>query len=527
MKEKILFKAKVDNTGLEEIIKNAGIENRESLAFFRTVYAELEKTNKNNVMLADSVREQVPQLVGTQVNFEHRRENNVCGSIIGAWVNNNNEIEVAFSFYKSIYNSEYEQALELLKENQLTVSFELMVENDDVETLSNGVRKLHAVQFDGMGLLMSNNPACPKAIVYEQADIDKLKKRDLVFANKLKESKIEKGESEMDKKTQEALLAEFKKDVIAELGEEAVKDWSDEQFEAELKKQAEAEEKTEPETTEASKSEAEESKEEEAKEETEDKESDEEASKEDETASYECECLECGKVISSEEHCKDIKCPECGSEMRRKSRPGSGDKAISDEDSEEKTEDKEEEKSEASEEQAEKTTVVVDEKIKTETTYDNETNEETVKIEVERTVERDGKKTVEEKVNHEVTYTYAQMEEVKAEYEKQLEEKDKEISFLKDNAKKVAEFRAELGEFVKDFSDEELFDETKLENARLKKQIHDLESKNVETASDESEAEEEAEEDLSTGHEEKEQVEEETSEDRVDAYLKEKYGNKK
>ena len=41
-------------------------------------------------------------------------------------------------------------------------------------------------------------------------------------------------------------------------------------------------------------------------------------------ANYQCECLNCGKVISSTKHCKDIKCSECGGEMRRKDRPGVG-----------------------------------------------------------------------------------------------------------------------------------------------------------------------------------------------------------
>ena len=39
---------------------------------------------------------------------------------------------------------------------------------------------------------------------------------------------------------------------------------------------------------------------------------------------YECECLDCSHVLKTEEHCKDIKCPKCGGEMRRKSRPGVG-----------------------------------------------------------------------------------------------------------------------------------------------------------------------------------------------------------
>lgn len=39
---------------------------------------------------------------------------------------------------------------------------------------------------------------------------------------------------------------------------------------------------------------------------------------------YECECLECGHKIKSEEHCSDVECPKCGGEMRRAERPGPG-----------------------------------------------------------------------------------------------------------------------------------------------------------------------------------------------------------
>lgn len=42
--------------------------------------------------------------------------------------------------------------------------------------------------------------------------------------------------------------------------------------------------------------------------------------------SYECECLDCGDTVESNEHCKDIECPSCGGEMRRVDRPGDGDK---------------------------------------------------------------------------------------------------------------------------------------------------------------------------------------------------------
>ena len=49
----------------------------------------------------------------------------------------------------------------------------------------------------------------------------------------------------------------------------------------------------------------------------------------DKTEKYNCECIKCGYKMQSEKHCKDIKCPECGGEMRREERPGPGTRAIS------------------------------------------------------------------------------------------------------------------------------------------------------------------------------------------------------
>jgi len=39
---------------------------------------------------------------------------------------------------------------------------------------------------------------------------------------------------------------------------------------------------------------------------------------------FKCECIKCGHKVESEKHCQDIKCPECGGEMRRVERPGPG-----------------------------------------------------------------------------------------------------------------------------------------------------------------------------------------------------------
>ena len=47
-----------------------------------------------------------------------------------------------------------------------------------------------------------------------------------------------------------------------------------------------------------------------------------------EKAKYDCECIKCGEKLTSDKHCKDIKCPKCGGTMRRVERPGPGEKSV-------------------------------------------------------------------------------------------------------------------------------------------------------------------------------------------------------
>ena len=39
---------------------------------------------------------------------------------------------------------------------------------------------------------------------------------------------------------------------------------------------------------------------------------------------FDCECIDCEHTMKSEKHCNDLKCPECGGQMRRAERPGPG-----------------------------------------------------------------------------------------------------------------------------------------------------------------------------------------------------------
>ncbi len=45
---------------------------------------------------------------------------------------------------------------------------------------------------------------------------------------------------------------------------------------------------------------------------------------------FNCECIKCGYKTTSEKHCKDIKCPKCGGQMRRAERPGPGQDNLND-----------------------------------------------------------------------------------------------------------------------------------------------------------------------------------------------------
>ncbi|GAG63199.1 unnamed protein product, partial [marine sediment metagenome] len=51
-----------------------------------------------------------------------------------------------------------------------------------------------------------------------------------------------------------------------------------------------------------------------------------------EKAKYNCECIKCGHKMTSDKHCKEIKCPECGGTMRRVERPGPGEETNMEED---------------------------------------------------------------------------------------------------------------------------------------------------------------------------------------------------
>ncbi len=160
-------------------------------ALFQSVYAPIDETNLNGIRLdKKAVDEALPGLIGSQVNMEHMGYGWIVGIILSTWINNNNEIEIVYSFAKNIYSDEYVLALEAMANGDLAVSFELMAEVASQEKLADGTILLHDIDFQGVGMLIQNPPAYPEAKTYEFATAikDRLQEssnKEFVFASQL------------------------------------------------------------------------------------------------------------------------------------------------------------------------------------------------------------------------------------------------------------------------------------------------------------------------------------------------------
>jgi len=228
--------------------KKIGIElPSPDLLVMKTVYAEIDKVNKNGVILPKkAVKEGLKTLVGKQCNWEHSGSGFVCGYTISAKINED-KIETINVLFKSLFPEQADELKEKVKSGEAAVSFEIWNRNPDtkksvVQELDNGFKQISPIIFHGTGVLLAHKPACPNAKIFK-----------LVADN-------------LTKTAEKIVNRVFEEDLIyASLALENIDE-----------------------------------------------------------SSFQCECLKCGKIINSDKHCKDIKCPECGGEMRRKDRPGKG-----------------------------------------------------------------------------------------------------------------------------------------------------------------------------------------------------------
>lgn len=131
-------------------------------------------------------------------------------------------------------------------------------------------------------------------------------------------------------------------------------------------------------------------------------------------------------------------------------------------------------------------------------------------------MEVDDVKVVEVTETREVVYSQVDVDAIKAEYEAKLVAKDNEIAEVKASAKKVAELRAELGDYVKDLTDSDLLNSDKVEIAKLKKQNDELKKASAGETPSQPEVKP-----LETGHDD---TDDGTAD--VKAYIRAKWGKK-
>ncbi len=248
-----------DNKEIIEAAKKIGITlPSPDLAVFKTTYCEIDKVNRNGVILPrKAVEAGLHTLIGKQCNWEHEGKGTICGYTIKAEIKED-RVETINVLFKSLFSEQIQELKDKMKSREAAVSFEIWNRDEQgnsvVKVLENGTREISPIIFHGTGVLLSHKPACPTAKIFK------------LIATRLTDS------------AEEFINKVFSPDLVyASL---ALEDNLEEE-------------------------------------------------------NYDCECLKCGKIVSSDKHCRDIKCPECGGEMRRKDRPGIGQPQISNSDKKE------------------------------------------------------------------------------------------------------------------------------------------------------------------------------------------------
>lgn len=388
-REDIKFTAKItasDTEALYDVARSKGIQMpHPALAIFHSVLAEIETPNANGVRLGEkATKEAVSTLIGTQINRNHLRTDNVLGHIIDSKINDQKEVEIVCIFFKDIYAEDWEYAQDLFKKNQLTMSFELSADVESQDKLSDGTKRLNDYYFTGAGLLFGVKPACKKARVFELAakklqEKLSLERQSLIFAN--------------NQSSQKSIM-------------EVLKLMADEVKKIEETKIEEAQ-KVCPECNEPMKDD---------------------------------ECAVCkDKKMKAEE----VKVEEAKAEEPKAEEP--------------KVEEAKVEEPKVEEAKVEATTVVTE--VTQKVTDIMEPGKETVIVETETTRSVDNMVQEEQKVVQETTYTYAQVEEIKVAYEKQIAElkeqivaKDNEVVTLKASVEKLAVKEVVVAEVKPDLS---------------------------------------------------------------------------
>jgi len=172
------FNGKEDKELISQAAKLGIIVPNPDLAVFKTVYAEINKVNRNGVILPKkAVEAGLQTLIGKQINWEHDGSGRICGYMVDAKISGE-QIVVYGVLFKSLFKDEFEKVEKLFADKKLFVSFEIWNRdekgNSVLHDAPNGHKSIDPIIFHGCGLLLKNPPACPNARVLKLLATEKV-----------------------------------------------------------------------------------------------------------------------------------------------------------------------------------------------------------------------------------------------------------------------------------------------------------------------------------------------------------------
>ncbi len=162
---KILDNAK-DNAEIAKIAEKARIKlPAKDLAIFKGRYGYVNRMNLNGCTLPrEEVEKSLDTLVGKAVDFDHLRER-----VVGHWIDAElvkDEIIAYGVFFKGNFNKDYDEIKTLMDKDVLGISFEAW---GNQEMTDSGEYNLRDIEFAGGALLIKTNPAFPGSEVFEMS----------------------------------------------------------------------------------------------------------------------------------------------------------------------------------------------------------------------------------------------------------------------------------------------------------------------------------------------------------------------
>jgi hypothetical protein len=183
-------------------------------AVFETVYAEIDKPNKNGVILPrKAVEEGLPTLIGKQCNWEHEGVGQLCGYTISAKIDGDN-VRTINVIWKSLFPEKMTVIEKKFKEKKFTVSFEIWSKDEEGNSVisenQDGTKIMNKIIFHGTGVLLNHQPACKNAIVYKliasEKHENKIFDENLVYASLAIDNHLQKEEQKLDEMQKEEVI---------------------------------------------------------------------------------------------------------------------------------------------------------------------------------------------------------------------------------------------------------------------------------------------------------------------------------